>query len=38
MSIGGGSRVSDGGDLQWVIVGRVFEESDLFQGIGEGGE
>ena len=38
MSIGGGSRVSDGGDLQWVIGGGVFEESDFFQGIGQGGE
>lgn len=34
----GGSRVSDGGDLQWVIGGGVFEERDLFQAIGEGGE
>lgn len=30
--------MSDGGDLQWVIGGGVFEESDLLQGIGEGGE
>lgn len=35
MSIGGGSRVSDGGDLVG-HRGWVFEESDFFQAIGQG--